>query len=164
MLTTRKTTNENEIFTPAADVAIHDSRIENYKKVLKKNVTLRNKLIQDNDELSAGVLMLAEIAGIQVPANLKARDIISELAVILENFIESKNEVKPVQDLTKPSLSELLSKDNILEMTKNCIVLDEILDKSKEEDAPGCEANGNLWQYLTDLAAAQGMDLPEYEP
>lgn len=164
MQTTEKTTNENEIFTPAADVIVHDSRIENFKKILKKNKLLRDRLIQDNDELSAGVLMLAEIAGIQVPANLKARDIISELAVILEKFIEPKNEIKPVQDLTKPSLSELLSKDYILEMTKNCIVLDEILDESKEEDTPGCEANGNLWQYLTDLAAAQGLDLPEYEP
>lgn len=159
-----KTTNENDIFTSAADVAVHNSRIENFKKILKKNRLLRDRLIQDNDELSAGVLMLAEIAGIQVPTNLKARDIISELAVILEKFIEPKNDIKPVQDLTKPSLSELLSKDYILEMTKNCIVLDEILDESKEEDAPGCEANGNLWQYLTDLAAAQGLDLPEYEP
>lgn len=161
---TKENTKENEIFTPAADVAVYDSRIQNYKKVLKKSKLLRDKLVQGNDELSAGVLMLAEIAGIQVPANLKARDIISELAVILEQYTEPKNDVKPVQDLTKPSLSELLSKDYILEMTKNCIVLDEILDESKEEDAPGCEANGNLWQYLTDLAAAQGMDLPEYEP
>ena len=164
MLTTDKTTKENEIFAPAADVAVHGSRIENYKKVLKKNKLLRDKLIQDNDELRAGVLMLAEIVGIQIPANLKARDVISELAVILEKYTEPKNDVKAVQDITKPSLRELLSKDYILEMTKNCIVLDEILDESKEEDAPGYEANGNLWQYLTDLAAAQGIDLPEYEP
>lgn len=76
------------IFTPAADVVINNSRIENYKKILKKNVALRNKFIQDYDELSAGVLMLAEIAGITVPTDLKARDIISELAVILEQKME----------------------------------------------------------------------------
>ena len=80
------------IFTPATDVVIHDSRIENYKKILKKNVALRNKFIQDYDELSAGVLMLAEIAGVKVPADIKARDIISELAVILEKYIEKSAE------------------------------------------------------------------------
>ena len=162
MLTTEK--KENEIFTSSADVVLTDSRIENYKKVLKKNITLRNKLIQDNDELSAGILMLAEIAGIKVPENLKARDIISELAVILEKFIEPKDEIKPVQDLTKPSLSELLSKDNLLEMSKNCITIDELIDETKEDDAPICDANGNLWGFITDLAAAQGIDFPEYEP
>lgn len=162
MLTTEK--KENEIFTPSADVIANDSRIENYKKVLKKNITLRNRLIQDNDELSAGVLMLAEIAGIKVPENLRARDIISELAVILEKFIEPKDELKPVQDLTKPSLSELLSKDNLLEMSKNCITIDELIDETKEDDAPICEANDNLWGFITDLAAAQGIDFPEYEP
>ena len=162
MLTTEK--KENEIFTSSADVVLTDSRIENYKKVLKKNITLRNKLIQDNDELSAGILMLAEIAGIKVPDNLKARDIISELAVILEKFIEPKDEIKPVQDLTKPSLSELLSKDNLLEMSKNCITINELIDETKEDDAPICDANGNLWGFITDLAAAQGIDFPEYEP
>lgn len=162
MLTTEK--KENEIFTSSADVVLTDSRIENYKKVLKKNITLRNKLIQDNDELSAGILMLAEIAGIKVSENLKARDIISELAVILEKFIEPKDEIKPVQDLTKPSLSELLSKDNLLEMSKNCITIDELIDETKEDDAPICDANGNLWGFITDLAAAQGIDFPEYEP
>ena len=164
MQTTEQTIKENENITTPADVAVRDSRIENYKKVLNKNKLLRDKLIQDNDEISAGVLMLAEIVGIQVPTNFKARDIISELAVILEKSMEPKNEFKTVQDLTKPLLSDLLSKDYILEMTKNCIVIDEILDESKDEDAPGRNANGNLWQYLTDLAAAQGIDLPEYEP
>ena len=164
MQTTDKTIKENEIFTPAADVAVHDSRIENYKKILKKNIALRDKFIQDNDELSAGVLMLAEIAGIKVPANLKARDIISELAVILEKYTEPKDEIKSVQDLTKPSLSALLTKDNLLEMSKNCITIDELIDETKEEGVPICEANGNLWAFITDLAAAQGIDFPEYEP
>ena len=155
---------ENEIFTPAADVAIHNSRIENYKKVLKKNVTLRNKLIQDYDELSAGVLMLAEIAGIKVPTDLKARDIISELAVIIEHYAETSADFNGIQDSTKPNLSELLSKEHLLEMTKNCIEIDELIDETKEDDAPIYEANGNLWKFITDLAAARGINFPEYEP
>lgn len=162
MQTTEQAKNEN-ITTPA-NIAVHDSRIENYKKVLNKNKLLRDKLIQDNDELSAGVLMLAEIAGLQVPTNLKARDIISELAVILEKFMETNNDIKAAPDLTKPSLSELLSKNYLLEMSKNCITIDELVDEDKEVDAPICEANGNLWGFITDLAAAQGIDFPEYEP
>lgn len=152
------------IFTPAADVAVHDSKIENYKKVLKKNVALRNKFIQDYEELSAGVLMLAEIAGITVPTDLKARDIISELAVILERFTETKDDLNGVQDLTKPSLSALLAKDNLLNMTKNCITIYESANEEMEVCADIIDANGNLWDFLTNLAEAQGIELPEYEP
>lgn len=164
MQTTEQTIKENENITTPADVAVRDSRIENYKKVLNKNKLLRDKLIQDNDEISAGVLMLAEIVSIQVPTNFKAHDIISELAVILEKFTETNNDIKAASDLTKPSLSVLLSKDYLLQMSKNCINIDELVDETKEEDAPIYEANRNLWGFITDLAAAQGIDFPEYEP
>ena len=92
-MTTEEKTQKNELtlrkdFWAHGDDMLRDLKIENYKKVLKKNVALRNKFIQDYDELSAGVLMLAEIAGITVPTDLKARDIISELAVILEQKME----------------------------------------------------------------------------
>lgn len=163
MLKTNKK-NENEIFSSATNIVANYSRIENYKKVLKKNISLRDKFIQDNEELSAGVLMLAEIAGIKVPVNLKARDVISELAVILEKYIEPKDEIKSVQDLTKPSLSALLAKDNLLNMTTNCIKILETLNDETEGGGDIQEANGNLWQFITDLAEAQGISLPEYEP
>lgn len=157
-------TKENETITPAADLAAFKRKIENYKGVLKKNKLIRDKLIQDNDEISAGVLMLAEIAGISVPADLKARDIISELAVILEKSCEPKTDLTGVQDLTKPSLSALLAKDNLLNMTKNCINISETVDETVEGGGDIIEANGNLWDFITDLAAAVGIELPEYEP
>lgn len=157
------TKKEDEIFTPAADLAVYQKRIENYKGVIKKSNLIRDKFIQDNDELSAGVLMLAEIAGISVPTNLKARDIISELAVILENSCQDER-LDDLPKETKQTLSALLSRETILNMTKNCIEISENVDESQEGSGDIVEANGRLWDYLTELATAQGIDLPEYEP
>lgn len=163
MQTNETTKKKNEKFTPAADVVLQ-TRVENYKKILSKNKLLRDRLVQDYDELIAGILMLGEMAGIKITPNLKAYDLIPKLAVILEKYTESDSDLTGVQDLTKPSLKELLGKENLLKMTTNCIKIFETLDEVTEGGGDIQEANGNLWEFISDIAAAQGIELPEYEP
>lgn len=69
-----------------------------YNEVVKQNKNLQtnlNSLRQKFNELSAGVLMIAEILNLDIEKDAKTRDIISEIAAFLEENISTK-EVKEV--------------------------------------------------------------------
>ena len=64
-----------------------------YNEVVKQNKNLQTNLIslrQKFDELSAGVLMIAEILNLDIEKDAKTRDIISEIAAFLEENISTK--------------------------------------------------------------------------
>lgn len=64
-----------------------------YNEVVKQNKNLQtnlNSLRQKLDELSAGVLMIAEILNLDIEKDAKTRDIISEIAAFLEENISTK--------------------------------------------------------------------------
>lgn len=64
-----------------------------YNEVVKQNKNLQtklNSLRQNFDELSAGVLMIAEILNLDIEKDAKTRDIISEIAAFLEENISTK--------------------------------------------------------------------------
>lgn len=64
-----------------------------YNEVVKQNKNLQtnlNSLRQKFDELSAGVLMIAEILNLDIEKDAKTRDIISEIAAFLEENISTK--------------------------------------------------------------------------
>lgn len=64
-----------------------------YNEVVKQNKNLQtnlNSLRQKFDELSAGVLMIAEILNLDIEKDAKTRDIISEIASFLEENISTK--------------------------------------------------------------------------
>lgn len=58
-----------------------------YNAVVKQNKSLQSeigKLQQKFDEISAGVLMIAEIMGLEVPKHANANEMISQIAAIIE--------------------------------------------------------------------------------
>ena len=68
-------------------------------------------------------------------------------------------------------LQKITTKEKILEQTKNNILIEESYNELWEQLTPEqCgtlndiqDANLRLWQYLDDLAKAQGFELPEYQ-
>lgn len=68
----------------------------NYNKLVEQNKSFQAELRekkQELDELSAGVLMIAEIIGLDVPKGTTANDIISEIAAALDKSGEHQEEV-----------------------------------------------------------------------
>lgn len=64
-----------------------------YNEVVKQNKNLQtnlNSLRQKFDELSAGVLMIAEILNLDIEKDAKTRDIISEIAAFLDENVSTK--------------------------------------------------------------------------
>ena len=66
---------------------------KNLQSAVRKYRRLRDKLVQENEEMSAGILMLAEITGIEVPKGTDNRDLVSEIAVAIENLQAVKSEM-----------------------------------------------------------------------
>lgn len=65
----------------------------NYNKLVEQNKSFQAELRekkQELDELSAGVLMIAEIIGLDVPKGTTANDIISEIAAALDENDEQE--------------------------------------------------------------------------
>lgn len=65
----------------------------NYNKLVEQNKSFQAELRakkQELDELSAGVLMIAEIIGLDVPKGTTANDIISEIAAALDESDEQE--------------------------------------------------------------------------
>lgn len=65
----------------------------NYNKLVEQNKSFQAELRekkQELDELSAGVLMIAEIIGLDVPKETTANDIISEIAAALDESDEQE--------------------------------------------------------------------------
>lgn len=61
-----------------------------YEKVVEQNKDLQRDLNakkQELNELSAGVLMIAEILGLEVPHKATANDMISQIAANLEEVV-----------------------------------------------------------------------------
>lgn len=68
----------------------------NYNKLVEQNKSFQMELKekkQELDELSAGVLMIAEIIGLDVPKGTTTNDIISEIAAALDESGEHQEEV-----------------------------------------------------------------------
>lgn len=68
----------------------------NYNKLVEQNKSFQTELRekkQELDELSAGVLMIAEVIGLDVPKGTTANDIISEIAAALDESGEHQEEV-----------------------------------------------------------------------
>lgn len=61
--------------------------------------------------------------------------------------------------LFNKKLKKLLSNENLLQMTRHNI---DIMENS--DDDVILNANGQLWDFIGDLAEACGYPLPEYEP
>ena len=65
----------------------------NYNKLVEQNKSFQAELRekkQELDELSAGVLMIAEIIGLDIPKGTTANDIISEIAAALDENDEQE--------------------------------------------------------------------------
>ena len=143
------------------------------KKTISQNEQIDN-LTQKIDELSAGVLMLAELLGISVPLGYDDRDLISEIAVKIEqnssDLEKARNTISNTAQMVDESLNycknlkDLLTEENLLALTRNCIAILETTDEESEGGGVILENNGALWEFISNLATAQGMDVPEYEP